>query len=178
MSFRKQLQCVAFGCFCTLAGVLLSSSVLPLFSASGEDVIYEHIMCKSLAVLNDNDEPIALLGEVGDGNYGTLTLIDNNRERALFASNSKLIFTTNGQEVIELSVLKDSGRLLLKSSKNSGLTVIGEKEDGFAIGVFGSKGSDIGAGASLSIENNKGQLFLFGENEDMLFGRGSVTYGQ
>ena len=179
MYFRKQFQYVAIGCFCTLAGVLLSSSVLPLFGKSGEDVIYEHIACKSLAIINDNSEIIALLGKIGDENYGTLTLLDESGDNSFFVSNSMLTFRSNKQEVVNLGVTENSGSLLLNNSKNDGMLLVSEKdESGFAIGIFGPKGVGIGAGASLSIEGNKGQLLLFGENEEILFGRGKINYGQ
>ena len=180
MGFCKQLQCVAFGCFCTLVGVFLSYSVLPLFGESGEDVIYENVMCKTISIFNDDNEPIAILGGASksDGDFGILSLMNEDKDRMLLLSSFGLIFSINEQDIVKLDVPENSGRLVLNSSEDNGITIIGEKDGEFAIGIFGSKGPGIGAGASLSVEGDKGQLALFGENEEILFGRGKITYGQ
>lgn len=184
MSFRKQLQCVAFGCFCTLVGVLLSSSVLPLFSASGENVIYDDIRCKTLSIFGENDSVIALLsgmsesGEIGGGDYGALTLMDKNKNHTLMLNNSSLVFAVGIQEVVILDIIEDSGKLVLKSSKDDGGIVIGKKGEEFSVGVFGNKGPRISGGASLGIEEDKGQLTLFGTGSNPLFLRGKVVYGE
>ena len=184
MTFGEKLKHAAFGCLCTLAGVLFTSFVLTLFAESGENVSYDHVMCKMVTILGEDDNPIAILsgmsgsGEIGGGDYGTLTLTDKNRDRTFFLTNYSLLFSTNGQEVVELGVDGDSGKLLLNSSKDDGTTIIADTEEGFAVGVFGPKGVGSTGGASLSIKDNKGQLILFGENSEILFSRGEITYGE
>ncbi|MDE0297267.1 MAG: hypothetical protein OXN17_01375 [Candidatus Poribacteria bacterium] len=184
MGFRSQFQCVAFGCFCTLAGVALSHSVLPLFSAPGENVIYDDIRCKTLSILGENDSVIALLsgmgesGEIGGGDYGALTLMDKNKKHTFMLNNSRLLFADGIQEVVKLDIAEDSGNLVLRSSQNDGMIVAGKKGGAFAVGIFGNKGASISGSASLSIEDDKGQLTLSGTNSDPLFLRGKVDYGE
>ena len=188
MYFRKQFQYMAIGCFCTLAGVLLSSSVLPLFGKSGEDVIYENIFCKTLTVTAGEDNiPIAMLGSSkplhgGTEDYGMLLLSHKDshlHEASIFTNSGLIVYTSSEKSIVELGVLKNGGRLKLNNDQDDGFAVIGEKDEGgFSLGIFGSGGTGNSAGASLSVEGDKGQLFLFGENNDILFGRGKIIHGQ
>ena len=169
--------------FCTLAGVLLSSSVLPLFSASGENVIYDDVRCKTLSILGETDNVLVFLsgmsesGQIGGGDYGALNLLDKNEKHTLMLNNSMLLFAADMQEVVKLDITEDSGNLILRSSKNDGMIVAGKKGGEYAVGIFGNSGLGISGSASLSIEDDKGQLTLSGTNSEPLFFRGEVDYG-
>ena len=149
MYFRKQLQCVAFGCFCTLAGVLLSSSVLPLFGTSDGDVFYDTVYCKALTVYGEDNKVLAVLGNSrtllgGNEERGTLMLTqkdDGDLHGISRITNSSLVFlTANDRRIVELGDFDNSGRLLLKSDKGDGMTVVGEKDGEFAFGIFSFPG--------------------------------------
>ena len=179
MTLGEKLKYAAFGCLCTLAGVLFTSFVLTLFAESKEYVFHERIACKELSVINDNGNIIASLdGGVYDGDYGALTLFDDDMENMVIIDSSSLSFSMDAQPVIVLETFVESGKLSFKNTATGGRIVVGEKEGEFALEIFSSKGVERGAGVSLGIEGDKGQIVLFGENKEILFGRGNFIYGE
>ena len=179
MTFGEKLKYAAFGCFCTLVGVLFTSFVLTLFADPDEHFFQEHIVCKRLSVINDNGNIIASLDRgVFDDNYGQLTLHHSDKTDMVIITSSALSFSIDDKPVIVLESFIDSGKLSLRSNINDGMAVIGEQQGEFALRIFGSEGVEVGAGVSLSIQENKGQITLFGENTEILFGRGEFIYGE
>ena len=185
MTFGEKLKYAAFGCFCTLVGVLLSSSVLPLFGRSGENAFYDTVFCKALTVYGEDSQPIAILGNSrtlrGENEeYGTLLLSPQNKDLHEYSAltNSGLSFYTDKEDIAQLGVVDNTGKLMLKDSNNDGRVAIANSEGEFGLVMFGPKGMGIDGGAALMIQKNKGQLTLFGENEEILFGRGGLTYGE
>ena len=186
MTFGEKLKYAAFGCLFTLAGVLLSSSVLPLFATSDRNASFDTVFCKSLTIGGDKGGVLAILGNsrqlLGENEErGVLTLSHKDsdlHEISSFTNTGLVLSDVNHKNVVTLNSADGSGNLMLNSSKDDGTIMITETDSGFGIGIFGSDGVGTSGGASLGVQENTGQITLFGANTEILFGRGEFIYGE
>lgn len=148
MNFKQKIIYMAFGCLFTLAGYFLATLGIGGFipqnaSAQADDEqVIEKIVCRQLQIVDDNDETVAVFGDLGV--LGRLLFIRNKEGKSVVA----LGVDGNGHGI--LTIRQKAG--------NTFAAKLHETEDGDGMLALSNKAGE--PVAALGVDNDDGILFI------------------